>query len=355
MKDIKKILIGPGSSLKRAMEIIQKGGFGIALVVDSQRRLIGTITDGDIRRAILHKIKLNERVGRIFKEKLPNYSHSVSLSIDAPREEILRLMKEKFLRHIPLLDERNKVVDLALLSDFIEAETALPLTAVVMAGGRGQRLYPLTNDIPKPMLPLDNRSIMECVVEQLRKSGITKVNIATNYKSEVIVNHFGKGDKFGVDIDYINEGQPLGTAGALGLMTPQDKPILVINGDILTQLNFCAMFDFHRAYKAIMTVGVKKYEMNIPYGVIETKDVMITGLVEKPLHEFIVNAGIYLIEPDVCQYIPKGSHFDMTDLVNALIEAKQRVISFPIQEYWLDVGHHENYKQAKIDAQNGKV
>ncbi|MFH1441052.1 MAG: nucleotidyltransferase family protein [Candidatus Omnitrophota bacterium] len=355
MKNIKKIFISPRSSLRRAIEIIQKGGAGIALIVDTQERLIGTVTDGDIRRAILHKIKLNEKIGRILKDKPFNYPNSVAVSVDTHREDILRLMKEKLLRHIPLLDKHNKVVDLVLLSEFVEEEIPLPLSAVVMAGGRGQRLHPLTNDIPKPMLPLDNRPIMECIVEQLRKSGITKVNISTNYKSEIIVNHFGNGDKFGVEIDYINEDQPLGTAGALGLMAPPDKPVLVINGDILTQLNFCAMFDFHRSYKAMMTVGVKKYEMSIPYGVIETEDVMITGLVEKPLQEFIVNAGIYLIEPSVCQYIPKGSYFNMTDLVNALIKAKHRVISFPIQEYWLDVGHHASYNQAKIDVQNGKV
>ena len=196
---------------------------------------------------------------------------------------------------------------------------------------------------------------MEHTIEQLRKAGIAKVNITTNYKSEMIVDHFGSGEKFGVEINYVKEEQPLGTAGSLSLMDCPEGPILVINGDVLTQLDFRAMFDFHRTYNAMMTVGVRKYDISIPYGVIETKDVMITRLVEKPLEEFIVNAGIYLLEPAVHQYISKGCHCDMTDLVNVLIKANHRVISFPIQEYWLDVGRHNDYQKAKIDAQNGKI
>ncbi|MBM3252529.1 MAG: nucleotidyltransferase, partial [Candidatus Omnitrophica bacterium] len=208
---------------------------------------------------------------------------------------------------------------------------------------------------PKPMLLLKNRPLMEHTIKQLSKFGIKKVRIATNYKSEAIANHFGNGSEFGVDINYINEKRPLGTAGALGSMKMPSGTTLVLNGDILTQLDFRAMFDFHRHHMAIMTVGVRKCDFKVPYGVIETDDVEIANLLEKPIQTFLVNAGVYLIEPVAYRYIPKQQNFDMTDLVERLLKEKLRVISFPIQEYWLDIGHPIDYKKATEDAKNGKI
>jgi len=197
--------------------------------------------------------------------------------------------------------------------------------------------------------------LMERIIERLRKVGIRNVNIATHYKPEVIIRHFGNGDTFGVDINYINEDQPLGTAGALGLMDVPNESVLVVNGDILTQLDFKTMYDFHISHRAVMTIGVRECEIEVPYGVIERNDIDVVRLLEKPKQVFMVNAGIYLIEPLAYQYIPKGQHLDMTDLINMLIRDKHRVICFPIQEYWIDVGHPASYEQAKEDVKNGKI
>ncbi len=355
MKDVEKLFITLSTSLKKTIFVIQEGGVGIALIVDRQKKLLGTITDGDIRRSILNRIPLNAKIAKVLKNKRLHHPLPTCARVGTPHEELLAIMKEKVLRQIPLLDEGGRVVELALLSEIIEEEFFLPLTAVVMAGGKGRRLLPLTEDVPKPMLLLQDRPLMEHTIEHLKNAGIRKVNISTHYKSEMIVNHFGNGDRFGVDIEYINEKEPLGTAGALSLMTKPDKPVLIINGDILTRLDFRAMFDFHKNHEAVMTVGVRKYDLEIPFGVVETDDILIKALVEKPQQAFIVNAGIYLLEPEAYDYIPKRQRFDMPELVRCLINAAQRVICFPIQEYWLDVGQSRDYRKAKRDVVAGKI
>lgn len=355
MHEVEKFFIDKKANIEEAIRIIQRGGEGIALVVDPDRRFIGTITDGDIRRAILHRMKLTVSVAHLLTNRPPNYLIPTTASTGASTDELVRVMREKMIRQIPLLDTAGRVVRLALLSEFIGEETSLPFTAVVMAGGRGQRLRPLTEHLPKPMLPLHKQPLMERTIGQLRDAGITKVHITTHYKSEVIMNHFGDGNNLGVAINYITEKLPLGTAGSISLIEKPDRPFLVINGDIVTQLNFRAMFDFHREHHAIMTVGVRIYEFQIPYGVVETNDVSITRLVEKPLQSFTVNAGIYLLAPEAYDYIPSNTQFHMTDLIERLIRDGKRVISFPIQEYWLDVGEHADYKKANEDAKNGRL
>ena len=355
MKDIKKISVGVENSIKETIEAIQRGGVGIAIVVDDQQHLLATITDGDIRRAILNKIPFDSKVEVLFNSRFKDYLKPTVVNSNTPHEEILRIMREKVLRHIPIVDSQGKVVEVAWISELIEENIFSSISAVVMAGGKGQRLHPLTKDIPKPMLLLENRPLMERTIEQLRKVGIVKVNIATHYKSEVITKHFGNGDTFGVDISYINEDQPLGTAGALGLMERPDSSVLVVNGDVLTQIDYRAMLDFHNLHKAVMTVGVRKCDFEVPYGVIEIDDIVVKDIIEKPVQSFIVNAGIYLLEPIACDYIHKNIHFDMTDLVSCLIKAKHKIICFPIQEYWLDIGHPENYQQVKEDFAAGKI
>lgn len=355
MKDIKKISVGVDSSIETTIKVIQSGGMGIAIVVDDQQHLIATITDGDIRRAILNKIPLNSKVKTLFNYRPKDYLRPTAVNSDTPHEEILKIMKEKVLRHIPVIDSKEKVVEIVWISELIEEDIFSSISAVVMAGGIGQRLHPLTKDIPKPMLPLEKRPLIERTIERLRKSGITKVNIATHYKSEIITKHFGNGDTFGVDISYINEDQPLGTAGALGLMERPHSSVLVVNGDVLTQLDYRAILEFHHLHKAVMTIGVRKCDFEVPYGVIEIDDIFVKDIIEKPVQSFIINAGIYLLEPIACDYIPKNSHFDMTDLVNRLVETNHRVICFPIQEYWLDIGCPMQYQQAKEDVKNGKI
>ena len=355
MKDVQRIFVHPNDIIEETIRTIQREGLGIALVVDRDHRLINTITDGDIRRAILKKIPLHAKISRLFKYRSASYPKPVVAPVGTSHEELLAIMKEKVLRHIPLLDEAGRVVELVWISELLEEDLTLPVNAIVMAGGRGQRLFPLTQHTPKPMLPIDNRPLMERIIKQLRKSGIMQVDITTSYKADVITSHFGDGNDFGVKINYIHEPLPLGTAGALSLMDIPDKPTLIINGDVLTQLDFRAMYEFHRSHEAIMTVGVRKCEFKVPYGVVEIRDVEIKSIIEKPIQTFIVNAGIYLLEPIAYRYIPSGKQYHMTELLNRLVQENHRVISFPIQEYWLDIGHPEDYKQAEVDVQNGKI
>lgn len=354
IKSLELMLLKPTDSIHKVMTFIDKNGKGIALIVDEERRLLGTITDGDIRRAILARIDLEKSVSELLARKADSpYSKPVTAPVGTDRLILLQMIKEHGIRHIPLIDESGRVVDLVTIDDLLPDET-FPVQAVIMAGGFGRRLLPLTEDTPKPMLPVGGKPVMEHIIEQLRGAGIKHINISTYYKSEVIMNYFGDGSRFDVDLKYINEDQPLGTAGALGLIKEVNGPLLVINGDVLSQINFRAMLIYHQEHKADLTVAVSKYDLKVPYGVVESDGVFVREVVEKPTLTFFVNAGIYLLEPSVYNYIPKNESLDMTDLIGRLIEEKRLVVSFPIVEYWLDIGRHVDYRKAQEDAEKGR-
>jgi dTDP-glucose pyrophosphorylase len=336
------------------MECIDRSGKGIALVLDEERRLIATVTDGDIRRAILAGMDLNLKIGELVARRAqPHNSRPVTADVGTSSDVLLHTMNEKGLRHVPLVDEDERVVSVVLLSDLAK-EYELPLRAMVMAGGLGTRLRPLTEDLPKPMLPLGSRPLLELIVEQLREAGIRKVNVATHYKGDVISDHFKDGQDFGVDIRYVKEDQPLGTAGALSLLEESDEPLLVINGDILTRVDFRAMLNFHREHGADLTVAVRLYEFNVPYGVVLTDGVAVKGISEKPIVRQFINAGIYLLSPPVRRLVPNGQPYDIPDLIQLLLSQGGSVVSFPIREYWLDIGKADHYDQAQSDVAAGR-
>ncbi|MCG9894057.1 MAG: NTP transferase domain-containing protein, partial [Fimbriimonadaceae bacterium] len=214
---------------------------------------------------------------------------------------------------------------------------------------------PLTEETPKPMLPVGGKPMLEHIVENLSSSGIRNVAITTHYRAEKIVDHFQDGGRFGVDVSYVHESQPLGTAGALGLMDKPHAPLLVMNGDILTNLNFRALLEFHRTHHAEMTVCVRQYEVSVPYGVVEGTDELVERIVEKPTLRFFVNAGVYVLEPQVHAMIPPGVKFDMPQLVEMLTSEGRRVANFPILEYWLDIGQHGDYAEAQVVAKSGRL
>ncbi len=355
MKDTDKILVFKEQTFEHVISVIQKGGVGIALVVDKNNRLISTITDGDVRRAILNKISFDAPISKLIENRPDQYPQPTVMPEGTPSKDLLKIMEEKVFRQIPLLDEKGCVVELALLSELLGEERQLPMRAVIMAGGKGQRLMPFTKDVPKPMLKLKQRPLLERIIKQLSASGVKKIYITTNYKSEVISEYFGNGSSFGVAIRYIHETYPLGTVGALGLIDESKDATLVINGDILTQLNFRHMYDYHKIHKAMMSIGVRIYDIKIPYGVVETKDIRITGLAEKPVQKCIVNAGIYILEPEALKFIPQGKQFDMTQLVDKLLRRRKNIVSFPVQEYWLDIGHIADYERAKVDVENNGI
>jgi len=354
MTDISQLCISNTQTLHECISILDRTGKGIVLVVDDERHLLGTITDGDVRRALLAELDLDLPVQLMLDQrKQTDYALPVTARPETPDATLFQMMTDANLRHIPIVDDHRRLVDLALLSNLVK-EYELPLRAVVMAGGFGTRLRPLTEDLPKPMLPVGTKPLLELIVEQLRNAGIKQVNVATHYRAEMIADHFKDGQGFGVDISYVQEDQPLGTVGALSLLEESDQPLLVINGDILTRVDFRAMLDFHREQNADLTIAVKLYEFSVPYGVINTNGVMVTGLSEKPVVKQFINAGIYLLNPSVRQLIPNGKPYDIPELVDHLLKAGRPVVSFPVREYWLDIGKADHYDQARADIANGR-
>lgn len=345
---VQKFFATERNTLREVIACIDRAAKGIALVVDEQNHLLATLTDGDLRRAVLSGVPLDLRVSSLLQElRSQGRLKPVTLPAGVSREIILTEMKTRSVRQIPLVNEQGHVVELAVLEDLV-AQPHAPVHAVVMAGGYGRRLLPLTADIPKPMLRVGDRPLIERLVQQLRDVGVARVNISTHYKAEQIATHFGNGEAFGIEVGYVSEERPLGTAGALS-MVPGDDPLLVINGDILTTLDFRALLSFHFEHDAAMTVAVREYGFNVPYGVVDTDGLHVTAVTEKPTVKFFVNAGIYLVSPSARQFIPSREHFDMPQLITEVLKAGGKVISFPVWEYWLDIGRHEDYEQAQQD------
>lgn len=348
--DAKRLCITPDRSIREVMTEIDRGAKGIVLLVDSEQRLIETITDGDIRRAILSGIDLDLPVSRLLTTREARATRGpITAPTGTGDAQLLRMMNEHGVRHVPLVDVAGRITGLAVLSDLVR-EYELPLGAVVMAGGFGTRLRPLTDTIPKPMLPVGGRPLLELIIDQLRTAGVRRISLTTHYMREVIEEHFGNGRDFGVEIQYVNEDEPLGTAGALSLLDAPQEPLLVINGDILTRTDYRAMHEFHQDHQADMTIAVRQYEYCIPYGVIKSDGPLILDIVEKPTMNCFVSAGIYLLGPSVVQSVPRGQRFDMPDLIRRLVSEGRRVVSFPVREYWLDIGQMGEYEKALADV-----
>ena len=343
MKDWKKTLISPSQSIVEAMRIIDMSALQIALVVDEQARLLGVVTDGDIRRGILKGVQLDQPVTKIMAGDFTSAQEISS------KEEIIALMKGKALNQLPVLDNDGHVVDLKVLVDLIN----VPKTdneVVIMAGGLGNRLKPLTNDCPKPMLTLNDKPILEIILVNLIQQGFKKFYISVNYKAEMIEKHFGDGTKLDVKINYLKEKKTMGTAGALGLLPERPRePLIVMNADLLTKINFRQLLDFHNAHKALATMCVRDYRFQVPFGVVNIDQYNLCGIDEKPTHHFFVNAGIYVLSPVALGFIPKEKAYDMTELFQDLIKSGREAIAFPVREYWLDIGRFDDYEKANTE------
>ena len=345
--ELDQYLIDPGKSLRDVMSGLNLTR-GFVVVVDSGQRLLGTVTDGDIRRSILADVDLDQPVDVLLRQP---WRHATPLTapVGTAESKLLQMMTEAKVRHIPLVDASGRVCGVASLEDLVR-DYELPLTAVVMAGGLGTRLRPLTEDLPKPMLPVGGRPLMEHIIGGLRAAGIRKVNITTHYKGELIEDHFGDGSDFGVDIEYVDEEEPLGTAGALSLLEASDEPFLIINGDIVTKVDLRAMLDYHTEHRADMTVALRHHEYTVPFGVVDIDGVELTGIREKPTQRLLINAGIYLVGPEAAKRVPDRSRYDMTDLIHDAIGDGLKVVGFPVQEYWMDVGQMADYEKAQAEA-----
>lgn len=342
--------ISPDATIQEAVRSIDRNGKAIVLVTDPERHLLGTITDGDIRRAILAGVDLQAPLSMLIQIKENSrYPIPVTMKEGTDTAEIFQLMRERVIRNIPILDGENRVVDMVSLEDLLPVQE-LPLRAVIMAGGLGSRLRPLTEDLPKPMLPVGNKPLMEITIDRLKQAGIQDVLVTTYHRGECIKDYFGDGSKFGIRLGYIDEEKyPLGTAGALGLLPPQERTMLVINGDVLTTTNYEAMYNFHKKNQAVATIAVRQYILKVPYGVVECEGYLFRGLQEKPTIPLLVNAGIYLLEPSVLKLIGYSECLDMPTLIRRLKEREETVVVFPIIEQWLDIGDHQAYRQAQME------
>ncbi|MFM7037831.1 MAG: nucleotidyltransferase family protein [Planctomycetaceae bacterium] len=343
--ELERILIQPTATVQDAMASIDAGGRGIALLVRSDGHFIRTITDGDLRRAILAGHAVTTRLDAALDITAVR---SITAPVNTPRDEQLALMVRCGVRHLPLLSADGTVSELSC-AEHVQ-DDKLRLQAVIMAGGFGTRLRPLTDDTPKPMLPVGGRPLMERTIEGLQRAGVSRINVTTHYMPEKIIQHFGGGQKFGVELNYVSEDQPLGTAGALRLISEVEEPLLVMNGDILTNIDYRSLLKYHREHDAKLTVALRQYEMQVPYGVVEAKDGVVSELREKPRITFLVNAGIYLLEPSVLRYIPESGRYDMTDLINRLLQQGETVVGFPVMEYWLDIGRLDDFQKAQEDV-----
>jgi len=346
MFDWKKVLLSSDDSLDKAIKVLHNGGFRIALVVDKSRKLLGTVTDGDIRRALINKLTMKSLVGLIMN------SNPITVDNKATNKEMLHLMSNEGLLHIPFVDKNGIICGMETLQHLVENPT-YDNPVFLMAGGFGTRLHPLTNDVPKPLLKVGNKPILEMIIEQFVSYGFHNFYISTHFKSEQIRDYFKDGELYDVSIKYVHEDVPLGTAGSLGLLPDNllDLPIIVMNGDLLTKVDFKNLLDFHCENNSEATMCVREYDFQVPYGVVEVDNYSIEQIKEKPIHKFFVNAGIYVLNRNLINKVDGKTYLDMTDFLENQLNSG-RVNAFPIHEYWLDIGQMDEYEKANREFSN---
>jgi len=341
MKNWINTLINGSTPILKSIKIIDAEALQIAIVVDDQGRLTGTITDGDVRRGILKGISLDNPC-RVIMNTKPTIAHP-----NEDREHILGIMKQMEIRHIPIVDDEGRVVGVETLDELIHMPHR-DNWVVLLAGGLGNRLRPLTNDCPKPLIEVGNKPILETILENFIEYGYHRFYISVNYKADMVKSHFKDGSRWGADIRYIHEDKAMGTAGPIGLLPKkEDKSLLVMNGDLLTKVNFQQLLHFHREHKAQATMCVREYDFQVPYGVVKLDKHRLLQIEEKPVQRFFVNAGIYVLEPGALELIPQNTRFDMTDLFDKIIEQGFETAAFPIREYWIDIGRMDDLERAK--------
>jgi dTDP-glucose pyrophosphorylase len=344
VKNWQSALVPLDSSIRQAMEVLDASSLQIVLVVDPSEKLVGTVTDGDIRRGLLRDLSLSAPVARIMNPKPLTAPQGLS------RMELIETLRRHNLRHIPIVDPAGRLVGLEADSELYEGAEK-DNWVVLMAGGLGQRLRPLTEDLPKPLLAVGDRPLLEIIIDRFIVQGFRKFFIAVNYRAEMVKSHFGDGGKLGCEIRYLEEHEPLGTAGAIGLLPEKPKdPLVVMNGDLLTTVDFDTLVTFHGQHGADLTLCVRRYSHQIPYGVAEIRGNQVIGIVEKPSHDCYISGGIYVLSPDVLQRLQPARHIDMPNLMRQIIDTGRRVAAFPVTEYWIDIGRIEDLERARSEV-----
>jgi len=343
MRNWQDILIAPSTTIKKAIEIIDSSSLQIALVVDGNSYLLGTVTDGDVRRGILKSIPLEDPVHQIMNSK-PTFA-----SKDDNRDNILATMKIKNYHHMPIVDDKGCVVGLETLEELIRISER-ENWVFLMAGGLGTRLKPLTDDCPKPMLKVGGRPVLETILLNFINQGFKRFFLSVNFKAQIIEQYFGDGSNWGVKIDYIHEKEKMGTAGSLNLLpNPPELPMIVMNADLLTKVNFEHLLNFHSTHNSMVTMCVREYDFQIPFGLVTIQNHKIQSIDEKPSQRFFINAGIYVLNPEILSFLPQKIPLDMTQVFQELINRGKECNAFPIREYWLDIGHMDDYERGRTE------
>ncbi|MXP10914.1 nucleotidyltransferase family protein [Pseudoblastomonas halimionae] len=335
-------LLDSEATIGEAVASLDRSALQIALVTDGDERLVGTITDGDIRRGLLRGLSLDAPASEI------THAEPMVVPPSLDGEIVLQIMSANKIHQLPIVDEARNVLGLHVW-DAMQTPTRRPNTMVVMAGGKGTRLRPHTENCPKPLLPIAGKPMLEHIIERARLAGIERFYISVHYLGHMIEEHFGDGSEWGVSIEYIREDAPLGTGGALSLLEERpDAPFVVTNGDVMTDVGYGEMIDYHVLHRATGTMAVRNHEIRNEFGVVHTSGVDITGFEEKPLVRSHVNAGIYVLDPSVLDCLSPGKHCDMPTLFERLRQHNHRTIVYPLHEKWIDVGRPDDLQLARL-------
>ena len=344
MDDWKEILVPLTATIGDAIGVLESSTFKTCLIVDEAENLKGTVTDGDIRRGMLRSLGLDDPV-----EQIMNRSPQV-LRRGQEQGDTIQMMTALHVNLIPILDDGDRVVGLEVLDQFAGPGKPCENWVVLMAGGLGTRLRPVTDTMPKPLVRVGNKPLMETTLESFISQGFSRFYISVNYKSEMIRKHFGDGGKWNVEIRYVEEDKRMGTAGALRLLSGlPDAPLIIMNADVLTRINFGDLLTYHHHHDSRATMCVREYNHRVPFGVVQIDEHRITGIDEKPIQICFVNAGIYVLAPEMIDLIPEDERYDMTTLFERIIEAGHSTAVFPIREYWVDVGRMDDLDQANSE------
>ncbi len=339
----------PDSSIQEAIQNLDEIAIKIVLVVSEGGRLEGTISDGDIRRGLLRGLNLGSPISEIV------HRNALVVPPGLGRDTVMQLMTANKIQQIPIVDERQHVVGLHLW-DEVTTPAARPNTMVIMAGGKGTRLMPHTENCPKPLVPLAGKPMLEHIIDRAKAEGFSHFVLAIHYLGHMIEDYFGNGEKFDVRIEYLRESTPLGTAGALGLLDPRpEEPFVVTNGDVITDIRYGELLDFHRRYAAAATMAVRLHEWQHPFGVVQTDGIDIVGFEEKPVARTHINAGVYALGPAALDSLVPGAPCDMPALFERLHGKEMRTVAYPMHEPWLDVGRPDDLKFAADSISNSLV
>jgi dTDP-glucose pyrophosphorylase/predicted transcriptional regulator len=339
--DLARLTVPADSTILEALKAIDAGGEAITFVVDSGERVIGCLTDGDIRRAILRGSSLDDRVlAQVMRRDF------TAVTPQDGRAEVLDLMRARQIERIPVVSADGRLTGLHTMRQLV-SRAERPNRVVILAGGKGTRLHPITEQLPKPMVTVAGRPILERLILHLVSCGLSRFSISVNYLGHLIEEHFGDGSRLGCEIDYLRESVPLGTGGPLSLLPPQSLPVVVVNGDLITQCDVGDLLDFHERGGYTATLGIRPYTVEVPFGVAEVESGRLVSLREKPSERTLINAGIYVLSPEAVSTVPAGKAYPITALFDSLLAEGRAVGARLLESDWLDVGRHEELRRAR--------